>query len=189
MFYFDSCLFKRTSYSPNCICVLLQLWYYSKSLGIFSYLKTCMRHVMLFAVSQIGCFECRSNSASSAKQSAYCWCHWQSWWNSNQGLDLPGMCSHNNTNRWGEAILFYWDIQHLNKWVIYYYYYYYYYYDLWHWLIMLFLQVGFYTRKASNLKKIAKICLLKYDGDIPSSLEDLLSLPGIGPKMAHLVWP
>ncbi|XP_021653693.2 endonuclease III homolog 1, chloroplastic isoform X2 [Hevea brasiliensis] len=47
--------------------------------------------------------------------------------------------------------------------------------------------VGFYTRKASNLKKIAKICLIKYDGDIPSSLEDLLALPGIGPKMAHLV--
>ncbi|KAF2300196.1 hypothetical protein GH714_010593 [Hevea brasiliensis] len=47
--------------------------------------------------------------------------------------------------------------------------------------------VGFYTRKASNLKKIAKICLIKYDGDIPSSLEDLLTLPGIGPKMAHLV--
>ncbi|KAL3506694.1 hypothetical protein ACH5RR_032076 [Cinchona calisaya] len=47
--------------------------------------------------------------------------------------------------------------------------------------------VGFYTRKASNLKKIAKICLLKYDGDIPSTLEGLLLLPGIGPKMAHLV--
>lgn len=47
--------------------------------------------------------------------------------------------------------------------------------------------VGFYTRKASNMKKIAKICLSKYNGDIPSSLEDLLSLPGIGPKMAHLV--
>ncbi|KAJ6733881.1 ENDONUCLEASE III-LIKE PROTEIN 1 [Salix koriyanagi] len=47
--------------------------------------------------------------------------------------------------------------------------------------------VGFYTRKASNLKKIAKICLSMYNGDIPSSLEDLLSLPGIGPKMAHLV--
>ncbi|KAJ7980709.1 Endonuclease III-like [Quillaja saponaria] len=47
--------------------------------------------------------------------------------------------------------------------------------------------VGFYTRKASNLKKIANICLTKYDGDIPSSLEELLSLPGIGPKMAHLV--
>ncbi|KAK7257870.1 hypothetical protein RIF29_32162 [Crotalaria pallida] len=47
--------------------------------------------------------------------------------------------------------------------------------------------VGFYTRKATNLKKIANICLMKYDGDIPSSFEQLLSLPGIGPKMAHLV--
>ncbi|XP_074339641.1 endonuclease III homolog 1, chloroplastic-like isoform X2 [Apium graveolens] len=47
--------------------------------------------------------------------------------------------------------------------------------------------VGFYTRKASNMKKIANICLSKYDGDIPSTLEDLLQLPGIGPKMAHLV--
>ncbi|KAK3010561.1 hypothetical protein RJ639_012194 [Escallonia herrerae] len=47
--------------------------------------------------------------------------------------------------------------------------------------------VGFYTRKASNMKKVARICLLKYDGDIPSTLEELLLLPGIGPKMAHLV--
>ncbi|KAK6930586.1 HhH-GPD domain [Dillenia turbinata] len=47
--------------------------------------------------------------------------------------------------------------------------------------------VGFYTRKANNLKKIANICLSKYNGDIPSTLEELLSLPGIGPKMAHLV--
>ncbi|KAM7465418.1 hypothetical protein LguiB_012980 [Lonicera macranthoides] len=46
--------------------------------------------------------------------------------------------------------------------------------------------VGFYTRKASNMKKVAKICRLKYDGDIPSTLEELLLLPGIGPKMAHL---
>ncbi|KAJ4967818.1 hypothetical protein NE237_014519 [Protea cynaroides] len=47
--------------------------------------------------------------------------------------------------------------------------------------------VGFYSRKATNLKKIANICLMKYGGDIPSCLEELLSLPGIGPKMAHLV--
>ncbi|WJX69681.1 alpha,alpha-trehalase nth1, variant 2 [Trifolium repens] len=47
--------------------------------------------------------------------------------------------------------------------------------------------VGFYIRKASNLKKIAHICLTKYDGDIPNSIEDLLSLPGVGPKIAHLV--
>ncbi|KAG6417015.1 hypothetical protein SASPL_124456 [Salvia splendens] len=47
--------------------------------------------------------------------------------------------------------------------------------------------VGFYSRKACNMKKVAKICLDKYDGDIPSTLEELLELPGIGPKMAHLV--
>ncbi|KAI5390663.1 hypothetical protein KIW84_075819 [Lathyrus oleraceus] len=47
--------------------------------------------------------------------------------------------------------------------------------------------VGFYTRKATNLKKIANICLMKYGGDIPSTIEQLLVLPGIGPKMAHLV--
>ncbi|XP_027909405.1 endonuclease III homolog 1, chloroplastic-like [Vigna unguiculata] len=47
--------------------------------------------------------------------------------------------------------------------------------------------VGFYTRKATNLKKIANICLMKYNGDIPSSIDQLLLLPGIGPKMAHLV--
>ncbi|MQM13447.1 hypothetical protein Taro_046372 [Colocasia esculenta] len=47
--------------------------------------------------------------------------------------------------------------------------------------------VGFYSRKARYLKKVAEICLQKYGGDIPSSLEELLSLPGIGPKMAHLV--
>lgn len=47
--------------------------------------------------------------------------------------------------------------------------------------------VAFYSRKASNLKKIAKICIVKYDGDIPSTVEELLLLPGIGPKMAYLV--
>ncbi|XP_019436564.1 PREDICTED: endonuclease III homolog 2, chloroplastic-like isoform X2 [Lupinus angustifolius] len=47
--------------------------------------------------------------------------------------------------------------------------------------------VGFYSRKASNLKKIANICLMKYDGDIPSSIEELLLLPGVGPKISHLV--
>lgn len=37
------------------------------------------------------------------------------------------------------------------------------------------------------MKKVAKICLMKYDGDIPRTLEELLSLPGVGPKIAHLV--
>eukprot|EP00897_Mesotaenium_endlicherianum_P002759 jgi/Mesen1/2510/ME000016S01860 len=47
--------------------------------------------------------------------------------------------------------------------------------------------VGFYTRKAGYLKKIAHICESQYAGDIPGSLEGLLALPGIGPKMAHLI--
>lgn len=47
--------------------------------------------------------------------------------------------------------------------------------------------VGFYTRKATNMKKIAKICLLKYDGDIPDTLEALLALPGKPVKLAGWV--
>ncbi|XP_002966510.2 endonuclease III homolog 1, chloroplastic [Selaginella moellendorffii] len=47
--------------------------------------------------------------------------------------------------------------------------------------------VGFYARKASYLKKVAALCLEKYQGDIPKTLSELLALPGIGPKMAHLV--
>ncbi|CAI5508805.1 unnamed protein product [Closterium sp. Naga37s-1] len=47
--------------------------------------------------------------------------------------------------------------------------------------------VGFYVRKAGYLKKMANICLEKHGGDIPGSLEDLLALPGVGPKMAYLV--
>ncbi|CAI5468403.1 unnamed protein product [Closterium sp. Yama58-4] len=47
--------------------------------------------------------------------------------------------------------------------------------------------VGFYVRKAGYLKKMANLCLEKHGGDIPGSLEDLLALPGVGPKMAYLV--
>lgn len=47
--------------------------------------------------------------------------------------------------------------------------------------------VGFYTRKAAYLKKVAILCKEEYNGDIPKNLKDLLSLPGIGPKMAHLI--
>ncbi|GJP35453.1 hypothetical protein CLOM_g19978 [Closterium sp. NIES-68] len=47
--------------------------------------------------------------------------------------------------------------------------------------------VGFYSRKAGYLKKMASACLEKHGGDIPGSLEDLLALTGVGPKMAYLV--
>ncbi|RCN50134.1 putative endonuclease III [Ancylostoma caninum] len=47
--------------------------------------------------------------------------------------------------------------------------------------------VGFYRRKAEYIQKAAAILKEKYNGDVPDSLEGLCSLPGVGPKMAHLV--
>lgn len=44
--------------------------------------------------------------------------------------------------------------------------------------------VGFYRMKAGYLKKIAGI--LEQNGDnIPRDVEELMKLPGIGPKMVH----
>ncbi|KAK6780948.1 hypothetical protein RDI58_023132 [Solanum bulbocastanum] len=54
-------------------------------------------------------------------------------------------------------------------------------------IMSLIYPVGFYTRKAQHLKQVAKICVSKYDGDIPSTVDELLLLPGVGPKIAHLV--
>ncbi|VDM73125.1 unnamed protein product [Strongylus vulgaris] len=47
--------------------------------------------------------------------------------------------------------------------------------------------VRFYKRKAVYIQKAAAILKEKYNGDVPDSFEDLCSLPGVGPKMAHLV--
>jgi endonuclease-3 len=47
--------------------------------------------------------------------------------------------------------------------------------------------VGFYKRKAQYIKRICKILVEQYNaGDIPYNIEDLLKLPGVGPKMAYL---
>jgi len=47
--------------------------------------------------------------------------------------------------------------------------------------------VGFYHNKAASLKKIAKILLEQYKGKVPSSMDELLALPGVGRKTANLV--
>ena len=47
--------------------------------------------------------------------------------------------------------------------------------------------VGFYKRKAKQLKEIAKILVEKYGGKVPDTLEELLKLPGVGRKTANLV--
>ncbi len=46
---------------------------------------------------------------------------------------------------------------------------------------------GFYRVKAGNLKKISRIILEDFHGEIPSDRESLLSLPGVGLKTANLV--
>lgn len=46
--------------------------------------------------------------------------------------------------------------------------------------------VGFYNKKAANIKKVSQILLDKYGGDIPKTSQGLMELPGIGPKMAYI---
>ncbi|KAJ3394329.1 DNA N-glycosylase and apurinic/apyrimidinic (AP) lyase [Lobulomyces angularis] len=47
-------------------------------------------------------------------------------------------------------------------------------------------KVGFHNRKTIYLKKTAAVLKEKYAGDIPETVEELMSLPGVGPKMAYL---
>ena len=44
--------------------------------------------------------------------------------------------------------------------------------------------VGFHNRKAQYLKQTASILQEKYGGKVPNTLEEICSLPGVGPKMA-----
>lgn len=41
-------------------------------------------------------------------------------------------------------------------------------------------------KKISYIKKATQVCQDKYGGDIPSTIEGLVSLPGVGPKMAYI---
>ncbi|MCX7656010.1 MAG: endonuclease III [Treponemataceae bacterium] len=46
---------------------------------------------------------------------------------------------------------------------------------------------GFYRTKARTLIQIARILVHRYGGLVPASLEELLTLPGVGRKTANLV--
>lgn len=48
-------------------------------------------------------------------------------------------------------------------------------------------EVGFYRQKARRIKQVSKIILEKYKGKVPSSREELMNLPGVGPKTADVV--
>lgn len=46
---------------------------------------------------------------------------------------------------------------------------------------------GFYHNKAKNIIACAKRLLEEYNGEVPSRLEDLVSLPGVGRKTANVI--
>lgn len=43
-----------------------------------------------------------------------------------------------------------------------------------------------FQRKVKYLKNTSEILLKNYNGDIPSNIQELCNLPGVGPKMAHI---
>ncbi len=47
--------------------------------------------------------------------------------------------------------------------------------------------VGFYRRKAKNIKVIASLLIEKYNNIVPDRMEELLQFPGVGRKTANLV--
>jgi endonuclease III len=48
-------------------------------------------------------------------------------------------------------------------------------------------KIGFYNVKATRIKEVSKILVEKYNGKVPSNLEDLLTFPGVGRKTANCV--
>ncbi|SMQ45981.1 unnamed protein product [Zymoseptoria tritici ST99CH_3D7] len=47
-------------------------------------------------------------------------------------------------------------------------------------------KVGFHNNKTKYIKATAELLRDKWNGDIPETIEGLVSLPGVGPKMAYL---
>jgi endonuclease-3 len=48
-------------------------------------------------------------------------------------------------------------------------------------------QAGFYHNKAKNIIGSARMILSDYDGKVPSNIEDLTRLPGVGRKTANVI--
>ncbi len=46
---------------------------------------------------------------------------------------------------------------------------------------------GFFRNKARNIKKCSKVLMEDFNGELPQSLEDMISLPGVGRKTANVV--
>ena len=46
---------------------------------------------------------------------------------------------------------------------------------------------GFYRAKSKNIKGLSNKIMEDFDGDVPSNLDDLITLPGVGRKTANVV--
>lgn len=46
---------------------------------------------------------------------------------------------------------------------------------------------GFYRNKAKNIKKLCEILVSDFDGNVPDTMEELLTLPGVARKTANIV--
>jgi endonuclease III len=47
--------------------------------------------------------------------------------------------------------------------------------------------IGFYNVKAKRIKNVSRILVDEYDGRVPSNIDELLQLPGVGRKTANCV--
>jgi len=47
--------------------------------------------------------------------------------------------------------------------------------------------IGFYRTKAKNIKELSKLIASRYKGKVPQDLDELLTLPGVGRKVANCV--
>lgn len=48
-------------------------------------------------------------------------------------------------------------------------------------------RIGLFRSKASNIQKLCRILIDKYEGEVPASHEGLIELPGVGRKTANVV--
>ncbi len=48
-------------------------------------------------------------------------------------------------------------------------------------------RIGLFRSKASNIQKLCRILIDKYDGEVPNTFEGLVELPGVGRKTANVV--
>ncbi len=54
-------------------------------------------------------------------------------------------------------------------------------------IVALIRPVGFYRTKAGQIRKVSKVLLEQFGGRVPSTYEELLELPQVGPKTANCV--